>query len=266
MTPTPGPGEREMEEIRRWLPTESYVSSVPNDPRRCDNCGGFWASDWHREGRIDQNGRPRDAAEPDDFMCATAAAQMLLAHLDTLTREHQDQLAALKVTWEAQATALREARGEWDHALDGFAEEREKRIRAEQRVAGLEAALKPFAERADYFEGRLKADGEKWRDEDYYVDDPPSDIYLRQLRAARALLTPPPVAPLTMTTDLPPGMRTMISSCWTHRDAPDWCGAHGQPMPCEGWTPVAPGPRETEDGHDDSAADDEYFDRNPGRA
>ena len=85
MTPDAAKRAEVIEEIRRWLPTESYTSIVPNDPPRCDNCGGFWESDWHREGRIDQNGQPRNPAD-DDVVCATAAVQMLLACYDAQAR------------------------------------------------------------------------------------------------------------------------------------------------------------------------------------
>lgn len=58
----------------------------------------------------------------------------------------------------------------------------------------LVAALRPFAKRADYFDSKLKANGEAWQDGDLYVDDPPSDIYLEQLRVARAALAKAEVA------------------------------------------------------------------------
>lgn len=60
------------------------------------------------------------------------------------------------------------------------------------RNAELEGALKPFADRADYFEGRIKANGDAWRDDDMYCDDPPTDIYLAQLRAAKTTLSRTP--------------------------------------------------------------------------
>lgn len=59
---------------------------------------------------------------------------------------------------------------------------------ADARIAELAEALRPFAKRADYFDERLKANGGKWEDDDTYCDDPPSDIYLKQLRDARAAI------------------------------------------------------------------------------
>lgn len=56
------------------------------------------------------------------------------------------------------------------------------------RVRELELALQPFAVRAEFFEGRLKANGGDWQNDDGYSDDPPSDIYIGQLRAARKAL------------------------------------------------------------------------------
>ena len=57
-----------------------------------------------------------------------------------------------------------------------------------ERFRAALGALESFAKRADFFDGRLKANGGKWQDDDGYVDDPPSDIYLGHLRAARDAL------------------------------------------------------------------------------
>ena len=56
---------------------------------------------------------------------------------------------------------------------------------AAQRAA---KALKPLADRAGYFDRCLKANGGHWQDNDIYCDDPPTDIYLKQLRDAREAL------------------------------------------------------------------------------
>jgi hypothetical protein len=47
-------------------------------------------------------------------------------------------------------------------------------------------ALRPFAKRAEYFDKVARQGG--W-DEVVYVDDPPSDIYVKQLRAAYDLIS-----------------------------------------------------------------------------
>lgn len=51
-------------------------------------------------------------------------------------------------------------------------------------------ALRPFSIRADYFDRKIKECGElkDWDENTYYVDDPPSDIYIKQLREARAAI------------------------------------------------------------------------------
>jgi len=55
-------------------------------------------------------------------------------------------------------------------------------------VGPLEEALEPFVSRSRYFDAKIKANGEAWCDSDEYVDDPPSEIYLGQLRQARKAL------------------------------------------------------------------------------
>lgn len=49
-------------------------------------------------------------------------------------------------------------------------------------------ALSFFSKRAAYFDGKVRADGESWADEDEYADDEPSTTYLGNLRAARDAL------------------------------------------------------------------------------
>jgi hypothetical protein len=72
------------------------------------------------------------------------------------------------------------------HCLD---EAMSKQDKAEADAARGRELLEPFAKRWDYFEGKQKACGEGWRDDDLYADDDPSEIYLGQLRAARAYLS-----------------------------------------------------------------------------
>ena len=67
----------------------------------------------------------------------------------------------------------------------------EGRRAAIEECTRLREALEPFAQRAEYLNARLKANGSAWRDEDGYVDDPPSDIYLKHLRDARRALAKP---------------------------------------------------------------------------
>jgi hypothetical protein len=55
-------------------------------------------------------------------------------------------------------------------------------------VEPLETALEPFLSRSRYFDAKIKANGGPWCDNDEYVDDPPSEIYLGQLRQASMAL------------------------------------------------------------------------------
>lgn len=108
--------------------------------------------------------------------------------------EHIESLTAALAQAERENERLRERH---EDTLTTLQETAKAAIRAEARTRALEAALTPFAKRAEYFDRRMKADGAPWADDDVYADDPPSDIYLGHLRAARAALTepPPPAGP-----------------------------------------------------------------------
>ncbi|MBF0262282.1 MAG: hypothetical protein HQL97_10675 [Magnetococcales bacterium] len=54
----------------------------------------------------------------------------------------------------------------------------------------LAKALQPFAERWEYFERTKHPSGGEWPEDLEYADDEPSTIYLGQLKAAKAALTP----------------------------------------------------------------------------
>lgn len=54
----------------------------------------------------------------------------------------------------------------------------------------LREALQPFAERWEYFERTKHPSGGEWPEDLEYADDEPSTIYLGQLKAAKAALTP----------------------------------------------------------------------------
>lgn len=56
--------------------------------------------------------------------------------------------------------------------------------------ARLRGALEPFAERWEYFERTKHPSGGEWPESLEYADDEPSAIYLGQLKAAKAALTP----------------------------------------------------------------------------
>ena len=68
---------------------------------------------------------------------------------------------------------------------------RQKLLYEQLQQAAQEAAkaLKPLADRAGYFDRCLKANGGHWQDDDVYCDDPPTDIYLKQLQDTRQALT-----------------------------------------------------------------------------
>ena len=61
-------------------------------------------------------------------------------------------------------------------------------LREQNRV--LREALEPFAERWEYFERTKHPSGGEWPESLEYADDEPSAIYLGQLKAAKAALTP----------------------------------------------------------------------------
>jgi hypothetical protein len=119
-----------------------------------------------------------EIVESDGAECRAVALYRLAA-------EQIDHLTAKLAEAERQRD---EAEGAYDKLLTSWAESADiaKALRA--LLAAAVDALKPFAKRADYFDARLKANGGKWEDDDGYADDPPSDIYLGHLRAARAAL------------------------------------------------------------------------------
>lgn len=59
------------------------------------------------------------------------------------------------------------------------------------RIKVLEAALRPFVKRAEYFDRVKPAAGGDWRYDHHYADDDPSEIYIGHLRDARTALNPP---------------------------------------------------------------------------
>ena len=73
-------------------------------------------------------------------------------------------------------------------AMLKIVEKQNAQLREQNRV--LREALEPFAERWEYFERTKHPSGGEWPESLEYADDEPSAIYLGQLKAAKAALTP----------------------------------------------------------------------------
>lgn len=134
------------------------------------------------------------------YLDVIATLSRQAAEIERLTGERDEARGELKIIRDyiRPRIAPDQNPDQIDHALGiiGYMViETRKRIAAEASASRLRAqveearkVIEPFAKRADYFDGKLKANGGKWADDDIYVDDPPSDLFLGQLRTARAFL------------------------------------------------------------------------------